>query len=237
MIPNIVASIAGLPKSGKNHFACSSPDPIKIYCFNGGADYVAKKFPDKTIDVHNFVLPIIESDQERWALPVWDEFYAEYNKDIEAGEYQTYVLDTGTEVENFCRQATLEELQDVAEANNRNKKKLATNEYLARNLRMNALFARARNSGANLITLQYLKDEWVKERGADRAEPTGKLILDGWNQTEAQADVNVELSVKEKAGKSVTLARIKSNRFEREMNGQVLEDPEWDDLVALLIGE
>lgn len=237
MIPNLVISVSALPKAGKNHFAYTASDPIKVYCFNGGAEFVARKFPNKQIYVSNYVLPIIESEEQRWALPVWEQFYAEYNKDIQEGKYVTYVFDTGTEVESFCRQATLEELQEVAEMSNRTKKKLATNEYLARNLRMNALYARARNSGANLITLQYLKEQWVKEKGQERAEPTGKLILDGWAQTEAQADINLELTVKDKGGKPTTVARIVSNRFDRDMNGQTLDDATFDEVVALLIGE
>jgi len=237
MVPNVVISVSALPKTGKNHFAYTAPEPIKVYCFNGGADYVAKKFKDKQIDVHNFVLPIIEAEDEKWALPVWNEFYAEYNKDIQGGKYMTYVLDTGTEVESFCRQATLEELQELAEERNRTKKKLATNEYLARNLRMNALYARARNSGANLISLQYLKDEWIKEKGQERAEPTGRQVMDGWAQTAAQADINLELTLKDKGGKPVTSAKIVSNRFDRDLNGTILEDTTFDEIVTLLIGE
>ena len=237
IVPNVLVSIAGLPKTGKNHLAYTFPDPIKVYCFNGGAEFVRTKFPDKVIDVHNFVLPIVESESEEWALPVWKEFYPEYNKDIASGNYMTYVLDTGTEVETFCRQATLEELQEVAAEKNKQKQKLATNEYLARNLRMNALFARARNSGVNLVALQYLRQEWVKTKGADRAEPTGELVLDGWSQTEAQCDINLEMTTKLVAGKTVMVAMIKSNRFERAMNGKTYNDTTYDEIIALLLGE
>ena len=201
MIPNVVISVSALPKAGKNHFSYTSPSPIKVYCFNGGAEYVATKFPDKQIDIHNFVLPIVEDEEQRWALPVWNEFYSEYKKDIAEGKYQTYVLDTATEVENFCQQAVLEGQQESAEERNKTKKKLATTEFLARNLRMKALFDTAKNSGVNLIALQYLKEEWIKERGHERAEPTGKLVLDGWRRTEAQVDINIELELKEKGGK------------------------------------
>ena len=237
MIPNLAISVSSLPKAGKNHFAYSAPDPIKVYCFNGGASFVATKFPTKKIEVHNFVLPIIESEEQKWALPVWEEFYKEYNQDIKAGVFATYVLDTGTEVESFCRQATLEELQEVAEEHNKVKRKLATNEYLARNLRMNAIFARARNSGVNLITLQYLKEQWLKEKGQERAEPTGVMVLDGWTQTTAQADINLELVQTVKGRKATTLATIKSNRFDPDMNGYTLENPSFNDVVALLLGE
>ena len=233
MQPNVVLSATGRPKSGKNHLAYTAPDPIKVYCFNGGAEYVATKFPNKVIDVHNFVLPIVESETDEWALPVWAEFYAEYNKDIASGNYKTVVFDTGTEVEAFCRQATLEEIREVKP----NKQKLATNEYLARNLRMNALFARARNSGVNLITLQYLREQWVKSKGSDRAEPTGEMILDGWSQTEAQADINVEMEAKIKAGKTIMVATIKSNRFDRTVNEKQFDDVTFDEIMATVLEE
>ncbi len=237
IIPNIILSVSALPKTGKNHFAYSAPDPIKVYCFNGGAAYVAKKFSSKKIDVHNFVLPIVEATEERWALLVWNMFYQEYNKDIKEGKYQTYVFDTGTEIENFCQQAVLEELQDEKGAG---KKKLATSEYLARNLRMNALFRRAGTAGVNLITLQYLKEEWVK-KGGERAEPTGKYVMDGWKQTEGQSDINLRLDKKlvEKAGKREMqlLATITSTRYDdwaHTYSGVTLINATFDDLTALL---
>jgi hypothetical protein len=234
--PNVIVSISALPKSGKNHLAYTFPDPIKVYCFNGGAEFVKRKFPNKQIDVHNFTLPIVESETEQWALPVWDEFYAEYNADVASGKYRTLVLDTSTEVENFCRQATLEELQEEAEAKNKVKRKLATNEYLARNLRMNAIFARARNAGINLVTLQYLKPEWLKTTG-DRAEPTGKTAIDGWNQIEAQADINIWMEVQQKAGKTIMVSTIKSNRFDRDFFTKTVDDTTYDELMAILIGD
>jgi len=237
LIPNVLVCISGLPKTGKNHLAYTFPDPIKVYCFNGGADFVRTKFPDKKIEVHNFVLPVVESELAVWALPVWEEFYSEYTEDITSGNYLTCVLDTGTEVETFCRQATLEELQVAAEEKGRQKQKLATNEYLSRNLRMNALFARARNHGVNLATLQYMRQEWVKTKGSDRAEPTGELVLDGWSQTEGQCDVNLEMTTKTIAGKKIMVATIKSNRFERMMDGKSFEDTTYDEIIALLLGE
>lgn len=233
MLPNLVISAGGLPKAGKNHFAYTAPDPIKVYCFNGGASFVASKFKDKKIEIHNFTLPIIEDTEQQWALPVWNEFYAEFNTDVASKKFATLVLDTGSEVENFCRQATLEEMQDEKP----NKKKLATNEYLARNLRMNAIFARTRNAGINLISLQYMRDEWIKIPGSERAEPTGKLVLDGWNQTEAQADVNLLIESKLRGNKTSSIMTIKSNRFDRDMNGQTLTDGTFNDLTALLFGE
>lgn len=236
-IPNLVVSVSALPKSGKNHFACTAPDPIRIYCFNGGADFVATKFPKKKIEVANFSLPIVEDVNMRWALPLWEKFRGQYQKDIDSGAFATYVFDTSTEIENICQQSVLEEQQDVAEGHSRAKQKLATTEYLARNLRMKALFDIAKNSGVNLITLQYLKEEWIKERGKDRAEPTGELVLDGWKRTESQADINLEMSARLKGQKPVSVTKIVSNRFDRDLDGKTFEDLTFDDLVAVFFAE
>ena len=241
MIPNVLVSISGLPKTGKTFLSFTFPPPIKCFSFDVGSDFVRTRFPDKVIDVQNFSLPIIESEDETWALPVWEEFYSEYKRIVEEQEYQTIVLDTATAVESILRQAILEELQEGKPG----KKKLATNEYVARNLRMTALFTRARNSGVNLVTIQYLREQWVKRPGADKADPTGLLIVDGWNQTEGFADINIEMTTKEKTvvegskpvKKTVMVATIKSNRFDREQNGQSFEDTTYDEIIALLLGD
>lgn len=233
MIPNVLVSISGLPKSGKTFLSMTFPEPLKVYSFDLGADFVRTKFPDKDIEVVNFTLPIIESTDDTWALPIWEDFYQQFRVDVESGQYQTLVLDTATAVESTLRQAILEEFQNEKPL----KKKLATNEYVARNLRMTALFGRARNNGVNLVTIQYLREQWVKRPGSDKAEPTGLLIVDGWNQTEGFADINIEMTTKEKAGKTVMVAMIKSNRFEREMNGRSFDDTTYDEIIAVLLGE
>lgn len=240
MIPNILVSISGLPKTGKTHLAMTFPEPIKVFSFDVGSDFVRTKFSNKVIDVQSFALPIVEAEDETWALPVWAEFSTEYKRVVEGQEYQTIILDTATAVESILRQTILEELQEDKPG----KKKLATNEYVARNLRMGALFTRARNNGVNLVTIQYLREQWVKRAGSDKAEPTGALIIDGWNQTEGLADINIEMTTKEKivaegdkpVRKTVMVATIKANRFEREQNGQSFEDTTYDEIVAVLLG-
>src|SRR3990167_7718689 len=109
MIPNLVISVSALPKTGKNHFAYTAPDPICVYCFNGGAEFVARKFHDKKIEVVDFCLPIIEDTEMRWASPVWEQFRARYNADLVKGEFVTYIFDTNTEIENIDQQCVLEE--------------------------------------------------------------------------------------------------------------------------------
>lgn len=236
---NMLVSISAKPKSGKSYFSMTFPEPIKIYSFDLGAEFVRKsKFPDKAITIKDFVLPIIDSEHpEPWAQPIWESFYQEYRRDVESGTYQTLVIDTATAVETILRQSVFEELADEAAGKGRLKTKLATNEYTARNLRMSALFGRAKNNGVNLVTIQYLKQEWVKAPGKERAEPTGELVLDGWNQTDGLVDVVLEMEGKFKAGKRVHMTTIKANRFDDSFDGKVFEDTNYEELYALLIGE
>jgi hypothetical protein len=125
----------------------------------------------------------------------------------------------------------------VAAGRGKEKSRLATTEYLARNLRMKVLYDLPKNAGLNLISLQYLKEEWIKTANSERAEPTGKLVLDGWKRTEGQVDINLELTAIVKGGKNLTETRVISNRFDRDQKGLTLIDTTWDELIAVLYGE
>lgn len=227
-------SLTGKPKSGKNYFAFTWPESIRCYCFNGGAEFVrAKFFPSKQIEIKNIALPVIEGTDSRWAAPIWTEFTKTYKEDLASKKYQTFVLDTGTELETLCRQAVWEEIQ---EASTKERQKMNTTEYVHRNLRMNAVFQRARDAGVNLVSLQYLKEKWEKD-GKGGMQPSGDLILDGWLQTESVVDVPLEIEGKVKGGKYISVVTIHPNRFDRTMNLKTLDDPGYDDLYAMLIGD
>lgn len=221
LVPNLLVSITGKPKSGKTHLACTFAAPIKIYSFDLGAKYVANKFKDKQIDVLEFDLPIIETtdSQDHYATPVWKAFETEYNKDTESNVYKTLVLDTATAVWSFCRQAITEE---------KNRKKLLEIEYAKPNLKMSSLFAKARVGGKNLVTIQYLRDQYIK------GEATGEKELDGWKYTESQSDLILEISRVTAGEHTVMKTLIKDNRFDRNINGKVLVDTDYEELVALM---
>jgi hypothetical protein len=235
IVPNILVSISSPPKTGKTHLSMSFPKPIKIYSFDQGADSVKRfAFPKDQIDIHNFYMPIIESENpEPWATELWDEFYKEYKKDVEGEVYKTLVIDTATAMETILRQMVLEDKQE----DKPNKQKLGTTEYLARNLKMTAIFARARKAGKNLVVIQYLKDKWGKKDGSSEMAPTGELVIDGWNQTEGQVDIVLTMSKKKKGDKTVMITTVKDNRFNRNMEGKSFEDTTYDELTLLTFPE
>jgi hypothetical protein len=230
-VPNILVSISSPPKTGKTHLAMTFPKPIKIYSFDQGADIVKKlSFKKEQIDIKNFYMPIIESENpEPWATKLWDEFYGEYKKDVEGLVYQTLIIDTATAMETILRQMVLEDKQE----DKPNKQKLGTTEYLARNLKMTAIFARARKAGKNLVVIQYLKDKWGKKDGSSEMAPTGEVVIDGWNQTEGQVDIVLTMGKKKKGDKTVMVTTVKDNRFNRNMEGKSYDDTNYEELTVL----
>ena len=224
LVPNILTSISAPPKCGKTYLALTWEGPIKVYSFDLGAAFVRgkilEKFPSKVIDITEFNLPIVESDNPApWAEPVWEKFQKEFKADVESGKYKTLVIDTATALWNVCRQA-------ITEAKNR--KKLLEVEYALPNLKMSALFARARVNGVNLVTIQYTRDRYVKQ------ENTGEKELDGWKQTEGQVDLVLEMSRVVANKRCTMVTRIVDNRFERDLNGQTFNDTKYEELINLL---
>ena len=254
MIPNIVVSISGLPKSGKTHLALTFPEPIKVFSFDGRSDQVRQRnFKDKNIEVENISVPIVESEDDTgWAPKVWEPFYKKYKEDVESGKYQTIVLDTATTAHTILNQAVFEWVKEAESdraaergQTTRGRQKLAVNEYHTRNLLMKALFDLPKNQGVNLVVIQYLGEKWVTLPGKKMAEPTGELKVQGWAQTEAFADVNIEMGTKTRVivgGKkpvdeTVMVATIKSTGFDRQAIGQSLVDTNYDELIAVLLGD
>jgi len=199
------------------------PEPIKVFSFDLGAEYVRTKFPDRQIDIKAVTLPVIESETEAWAEPLWQELKKDYKEAIEGGKYQTIVLDTATVVWQMCHQAITEE---------KNRKKILEVEYFRPNLLMSAFFSRARIGGVNLVVIQYLRDKYVK------GDNTGELELDGWKRTEGNVDLVLEMESRQlgegNSAKTVMRTTIKANRFDRDLNGKTFDDTTYDEIMALL---
>ena len=151
--------------------------------------------------------------------------------DMETGEYKTVVIDTATSLWAVIRHATAEEVDA---------RRLIQRQYTLPNLRMNSVFCRAVNAGLNLVVIQYLKAQFIGEK------PTGEEVLSGWKQTDGAVDVALEMdrlttpvpSTEENrklypAGKkTVFRAELTEVRPDPQLNGLVLENPTYDDLIT-----
>lgn len=225
LAPNLKINLMGDPKSGKTYFALTAPAPIKVYSFDGAASLLASRyFSDKEIEVERIALPVVESEYQVWALPVWDAFKKSYDETVASAKYKTVVLDPAPTVWQICHQAVAEE---------REKMKLAEVRYHEPNLRMTALFSRAEVAGMNIIVANHLKESRDKEGNI-----TGEYEIDGWKRTENNCDINVLMKAitRGEGAKAETIMRltIKNTWFGRELWGQYFDDATFDDLLALL---
>lgn len=224
LVPNLIVSISGDPKSGKTFLSLTFPDPIKVFSFDRGTKFIAEtKFADKKIDITEISLPIIETENQAWASEPWHNFLKEYKEDVASGKYNTIVLDTATVVWQMCHQAVTEE---------RERQKLAEVKYYEPNLRMSALFSRASIAGINLVTIQYLTERY------EEGKATGELKIDGWKRTGGNADILLEMRSltrgKGDSAKTVMETMIRACRFDRDLVGKTFIDTTYDEIMALL---
>ena len=233
IIPNIVAVIEGLPKSGKTHLAMTFPDPMVVFSLDVGADIVRRKFPSKKIDIKTYPIPIVESVKgtglQKELLGIWKQLKADYQAATESREVKTIVVDTATALYEIARIAR------AAELGQENLLKFQFGEVYAQ---LKGLVQRGRVAGQNIVWTHYLKDIYRNDVA------TGELGIDGWRYVEGEADVILIIRKEfvsytdpttRKVEKRVAMiTTIKDCRFDRNIDGKELRDATYEDISALM---
>ncbi len=232
---NLSVSLSGDPKTGKTHFALTFPDPIAVFSFDQrGAEVLLPKFPNKRIDIFKFDPPVSASlhPDTPYAMTLWNNIKAKYIELTGSGEYKTFVLDPATILWEIIRHAFAEQegKDDIGRARN----------YGEPNARMSWMILSPLPSGHNVVCLQYIKDRYVSDT------MTGEKEVDGFKRTGGLTDVGMWFSKvtkpasadqRKRLGKkevSVVNARVTECRFDMEVEGIVLENPSYDDLMNIL---
>ena len=227
LVPNITVSIAGLPKTGKSHLALTFPEPIIVFSFDLGLEPVLAKFEGKKIGVKTYPIPIIDSIHPKpYAKPIWAQFTKDYKEAIWDKAVKTVVIDTGTALYELARHARTEEL---------GQQQLLRHQYGEVYSRMSALYLEPRISGVNLVITHYTKDVYEDEK------PTGEVALDGYKRTNGIADLVLTMArgqTRDKDGKpkTVALTTITDSRFGFELDGLILENTTYNELISLIGG-
>lgn len=224
MRPNIIVSVTGDPKTGKSHFSLTFPEPIVVYSLDMGLDRVLPHFKGKNITVKKYPLPLIDSVRPKaYALPIWNELYSEYKKDVENGEYATIVIDTATALAELARHARTEELGQQS---------LLPVQYGEVNARLSAVLTAPRISGTNLVVTHHLKDVYVDDKA------TGEQALDGYKRTEGLVDIvlTTKRVVRGVGSKKQTVVEttIKDCGFDLELCGMTIDNATYEDIMMLL---
>lgn len=231
MVPNLIVSISGTPKTGKSHLALTFPAPLVVFSFDVGLEPVLAKFPNKEIDVKTYPVPIVDSVKatgfQKEIKGVWDSFNDDLKRTTGNIKVKTLVVDTWTAVYELAR---------IARACELGQENLLQFQYGDVYLRLKALIQYPRLAGQNLVLTTYLRDRYVKDSN------TGEKELDGWRGTESEVDVVLWTRKERKSlpggqKRNVIITLIKDTRYDDEnltLSGQELEMATYDDIIAVL---
>lgn len=107
----LVVAVWGEPKSGKTHFACTFPAPVRFLNLNFGLRDIRKHFPGK--DIKESKLPIIAVKELMDCQPILAQFHADYNAAIKECQATggTVVIDTASELWEIVQTVKLAEVR------------------------------------------------------------------------------------------------------------------------------
>ncbi len=173
--------ICALEKSGKTHVSLTPPDPILYLDFDNGLPGVVGKFSDKVIKVIHYQYDKSPQVDQEVHEKLWNEFVLDYYEALLSPKYKTIVIDSASTAWELLR------LKEFGRA-----EKIMSFEYGPVNAIYRDLLTKASLSDKNLILLQRVKKEF------EGPSWNGKYIINGFNQTGFEADMNVLLNVDDK---------------------------------------
>jgi hypothetical protein len=155
----LVASISGLEKQGKTHFALTAPDPIAIFNLDIGMEGVANKFraQGKEIAVYDTIIPVADEAEKEW-----EKLEKAYWAVLKDKWVRTVVLDTATEIWELLRLARFGKLTQVMPYH-----------YGPVNAEYRKLIKAAYDTDKNLILLHKMKPKYVNDKRTAEYERAG----------------------------------------------------------------
>lgn len=217
----LVASVNGMPKTGKTHFALTAPDPIFFINIDIGTEGVVDKFQaaGKRIYVHDVRVPRTAS-KEVWT-PMWESLKKVFEKVYKVGA-GSVIVDTDSEAYELARLAKFGKLTQVmpqhyAEVNN---------EY-------REILRLAYDSVMNSIFIHKMKPKYINNARTNEYEPSGLSDM------EYNAQINVIMEREDTEGGPEFSAFIKDCRHNPNVNGEWLKGEmcSFDFLLSLVHGK
>lgn len=239
--PFHILSLEGQPKTGKTHFACTAPGPVGWQSLDFGTEGIVDKFPDKPFDIreydlsYDFTIKTRGKDAEEQS----DAIRADYWKPFESDAHdlfsscRTVVWDTATEVWEMLRLAHFGKLEKNPQL-----------QYGPINAEYKALLRLANTHRTNLILIHHQSKLYKNVMDGDKLKSieTDQWRRQGNNKVAALVHSYCTMQYSDpvkntrgditKPGQFTTA--IDRSRFNPEVNGTVLEAPDWDTLMAFL---
>jgi len=172
----LIASIEGLEKSGKTHFAMTAPEPIMFFSMDIGTEGVVEKFKKAGKEIYIYEIRIPKTKVKADMTPILVDIKGKVASCLAIGQ-GTVVFDTGTEFWEIMRLARLGKLTQVM-----------PHQYTEVNQEFRDIIKDCYDSGMNVIFLHKLKDLY------ENNVRTNKKTLSGFGGMGYEMQINIRLS-------------------------------------------
>jgi len=217
--PRLIASISGLEKQGKTHFALGAPGPVAMFNIDIGLEGVVGKFvDDKDIQVMDIEL----SQEPEKALDEWEAVKTAYMNKLRDPNVRTIIWDTATEMWELVRIARFGKLVQVMPFH-----------YGPVNAEFSKLLKAAYDTNKNLILLNRMKAVYINDKRTkdyERAGFSGTGFL-------AQVNAQVYRDESDEDGPGEFHCYVKDCRQNPDLAGEVLsgEMCSWQWLASMVV--
>jgi hypothetical protein len=251
-MPGTVTAIWGPEKTNKSGLALTWPTPIRHYDFDMGfaraswlGDYtkIDEMLDKGELTTMELPTPVNISIQNNTPLTGyrerWISFIQDYLQHLEAGDVETYIIDTGTQAWSICHHAYLQELQEKQlplSGNDKLRAKLIPIEYGEPNNRMQSVEQAAKSRGKNLVICHHQTDVYSQRMGPQGMEEykTGEFDLDGFRRTKNLSDMVIRTRMTRAEGVWLPEAEITLCGLSMNMVGMKFQNPTYEKFTEAL---
>jgi len=217
----LVASVSGLPKSGKSHFALTAPDPIFFINIDIGAEGVLDKFQAEGKKIYLYDVRVPKTASKDYYVPVWENLKKVFEKVCQVGA-GTVVVDTASEIWEIARLAKFGKLTQVMPQH-----------YTEVNNEFRELLRLSFDSSMNVIFVHKMKAKYINNARTNEYE------LSGFGDMEYNSQVNITVHREDTDEGTEFSAFIKDCRHNPNVNGEWLKGEmcDFNFLLSLIHGD
>lgn len=240
----LILSLFATEKQGKTHFALTAPEPIYFMNLDYGVQELLGKpqFKEKHIELANH--DMTEETDAATYKTLLGAFHRDYTEVLRDGQDGgTLVVDTGTQLWQMIRVVKLDTVlqERIAVWKKKNPSKgeptdadvrLYAYDYADANMYMAGLVRRAiQQTRMNVIFTHKAKEAYTSDGKA-----TGRFEFQGFGDMPYLVQMTIRLHTKRavdaKPGDYTMMSTIESCRFDKDLEGLSIEDPDFNTIAA-----
>lgn len=216
--PRIIASISGLEKQGKTHFALTAPGPIAMFSTDIGEEGVIDKFTNKEVWVMDVARAESYSSKDT-ATKEFERLKTAYEDLLKGNDVRTIIFDTATEIWEILRLARFGQLTQIMPY-----------QYGPVNAEYRALIRKAYSYDKNVILLHKMKSQYINDKR------TGEYERAGFSDTGFLVQVNAQMyrySMSDGGEFAIYIVdcRQEPSLIETELSGEMCNFPTMASLI------